>query len=458
MTPSSTLLALLVITVAVSAKAGTGTGFAVTQDTIVTNQHVVDGCRLVTVESLDGNRTGEVVSSDPLLDLAIIRVPGMTSNQVATIRKEAPKIGEGAFVFGYPLMGTLSDDGNFTNGVVSATRGLGNSANEFQLTAAVQPGNSGGPVLDKSGNIIGVVVSKLDAVKMIKRTGDIPQNVNFAVKNGVLLSFLQREQALHKISSKAAERELSTKDIAEVGKLISHKIICNNPTISAQAAADKPPIAVEPPIAPEPPIANRTDTSESVIACVRKVSLPGAFYHQNSKMYEISNLLKEGPNCASDYRPAELALVGFHVAPKGILEAIRRLKRFKPIEISAEARGLGVFAQYEIDGFYVLSITGISKPSHAHLFRFAQQSVNTEVQFSGKDSIQSPLQEVNKVGFTFSQRRLGSDKNLSRTFYYVESNDSHLYFIFSSFDNVHESLKAKFATDMSIIMKSIRGD
>jgi S1-C subfamily serine protease len=84
----------------------------------------------------------------------------------------------------------LGSDPIVTTGIISALAGLGNDRRRIQITAPVQPGNSGGPLLDANGSVVGVVVAKLDAIKLAKAIGDIPQNVNFAVSLGTLQPFL----------------------------------------------------------------------------------------------------------------------------------------------------------------------------------------------------------------------------------------------------------------------------
>jgi S1-C subfamily serine protease len=88
------------------------------------------------------------------------------------------------------LSGLLSSDPIVTTGIISALSGLRNDRRTIQITAPVQPGNSGGPLLGENGGVVGVVVGKLDAVKVAEAIGDIPQNVNFAVSLGTLQSFL----------------------------------------------------------------------------------------------------------------------------------------------------------------------------------------------------------------------------------------------------------------------------
>ena len=121
----------------------------------MTNKHVVEGCASVEVLASDGRRTGAVVDADPLIDLALIRVTGLKG---ATARLRSPRsvrLGEAVMVFGFPLSGSLTSGGNFTSGLVSGLRGLRDAAGEIQITAPVQPGNSGGPVMDATGLVVG---------------------------------------------------------------------------------------------------------------------------------------------------------------------------------------------------------------------------------------------------------------------------------------------------------------
>ncbi len=79
--------------------------------------------------------------------------------------------------------------------------GPGNDRRLIQITAPVQPGNSGGPVLDASGHVVGVVVSRLDAIKLAQRTGRLPQNVNFAISGTAARTFLDAHKIRYRVSS-----------------------------------------------------------------------------------------------------------------------------------------------------------------------------------------------------------------------------------------------------------------
>ena len=165
-----------------------GTGFFVSgEGHIVTNAHVVEGCRYVSSSS--GGKITRV-AYDEASDLALY-ISSKKSTYWASIRGgRGPRAGESVLATGFPLNGLLSSDPIVTTGIISALAGAGNDRRIIQITAPVQPGNSGGPLLGESGGVVGVVVGKLDALKIAEITGDIPQNINFAVSLGTLQSFL----------------------------------------------------------------------------------------------------------------------------------------------------------------------------------------------------------------------------------------------------------------------------
>jgi peptidoglycan hydrolase-like protein with peptidoglycan-binding domain len=231
------LAAIAVMTVScITYAQSSGTAFVVAPGLLVTNHHVIDGCGAIEVVAADGRRPATVVDSVQQIDLALLRVYGLRGGVASLRTKSATLLGESATVFGFPLGGALSSTGNFTTGVVSSLRGLRDAAGEIQITAPVQPGNSGGPVLDRSGLVIGVVQSKLDALKAVRATGDIPQNVNFAVSLDVLADFL----AKHNVQFNSVERQpaLETTQVAEIAQSFTYKISCT--TASRTATAPKP--------------------------------------------------------------------------------------------------------------------------------------------------------------------------------------------------------------------------
>ncbi|MGA3081720.1 MAG: trypsin-like peptidase domain-containing protein [Terracidiphilus sp.] len=169
-----------------------GSGFIVSkQGYVLTNNHVVEGCKnLVTSE---GNSL-TVVDRRTSVDLALLKLDVIPAS-VAVFRSGAPpKVGDTVFAFGFPLPDILSSEGNISTGILSATAGVNNNVQLVQISAPVQPGNSGGPLLDSSGHVIGVVVAKLDALAVARMTGDIPENINFAVHWTEVKAFLNDEK------------------------------------------------------------------------------------------------------------------------------------------------------------------------------------------------------------------------------------------------------------------------
>lgn len=205
-------------------RASSGTGFFVAQSgLVVTNAHVVDGCSTLTAKISGGqSSSATVLSLDKSNDLALLRT-GLTPRNVATIRSGV-RLGEQVAAFGFPLAGLLSTSGNFTLGHVSALTGLGDNAGLLQISTPVQPGNSGGPLVDQSGNVVGVIVGKLDAVKVAAVTKDLAQNVNFAIKASILVNFLESSGSY--TSSVTANATISSADLAEKAKSISVFIEC----------------------------------------------------------------------------------------------------------------------------------------------------------------------------------------------------------------------------------------
>jgi TonB family protein len=242
-----------------------GTAFVVAPGLLVTNHHVIDGCGVIEVIAADGRRPVTVVDSVQQIDLALLRVYGLRGGVASLRTKSATLLGESATVFGFPLGGSLSSTGNFTTGVVSSLRGLRDAAGEIQITAPVQPGNSGGPVLDRAGSVIGVVQSKLDALKAVRATGDIPQNVNFAVSLDVLADFLEKNNV--PFNSAARQPAIETTQVAEMAQSFTYKISCKAASrTTAVPRPQAPPPALTPPVTKTPvPIAPATPTPSKLV-------------------------------------------------------------------------------------------------------------------------------------------------------------------------------------------------
>ncbi|MCA3271396.1 MAG: trypsin-like peptidase domain-containing protein [Roseomonas sp.] len=196
-------------------RASTGTGFVVARDRVLTNHHVIDGCNAITVRSADGRTLPATMPArvDVQRDLALLVVPN-DPGPILPFRANPVRRGESVVTYGFPLAGLLAAGPTLTTGEVSALAGLANNEQHFQISAPVQQGNSGGPLLDRQGHVMGVIVSKLNAQRIAQRTGDIPQNVNFAVKGTEALGFLRRA-GVEPTLRESAPTELSAAEVGE---------------------------------------------------------------------------------------------------------------------------------------------------------------------------------------------------------------------------------------------------
>jgi serine protease Do len=206
---------------AVSPAVGYGTGFLVTTaGDVLTNRHVVADCRSL---SIDG-QPAVVVAQDETFDLAVLRADGLAGTDPATFAQDPARLNSDVTVAGYPLPDLLGGL-NITRGSVTSLKGIGGDGINMQISAPVQPGNSGGPVINAAGQVVGVVVAKLDAAKVADLYDDIPQNVNFAIRGEIAKLFLAQNGVDPVIAP--AGSALSPEDLAEVAQGFTRLITCN---------------------------------------------------------------------------------------------------------------------------------------------------------------------------------------------------------------------------------------
>jgi S1-C subfamily serine protease len=154
----------------------------------LTNAHVLKGCGEATIS---GYGVVRIVARDESNDLALVQLRAQTSTPFAHLRRKPLQLGETVYALGFPLAGKLDNGLNFTSGLVSSLAGIGNDTRFLQFTAPIQPGNSGGPIVDTSGLVVGITKSKLNDLVSLNDNGALPQNVNFGIKADMAGNFIR---------------------------------------------------------------------------------------------------------------------------------------------------------------------------------------------------------------------------------------------------------------------------
>ena len=183
-----TLLLLCAICVA-KGDEWTGTGFALNGGYVITNNHVVEGAHSLQVRGIKGDFTkmykAVVVATDVAHDLALIRIEDSKFTGFGeipyAIKSNLSEVGEEIFVLGYPLLSSMGDEIKLTTGVISSRSGFQGEVSTYQVSAPIQPGNSGGPLFDSNGDVVGIVNAK-------HRQAD---NASYAIKSPYMHLFIQ---------------------------------------------------------------------------------------------------------------------------------------------------------------------------------------------------------------------------------------------------------------------------
>lgn len=171
--------------------ASSGTGWVVSPGFVVTNYHVVEGRSELTLVSGEERIPATLVAKDRRNDLALLKPQESSKLPPAIPLADASaETGSEVFTVGYPNPSIMGSNAKVTDGIISARTGLQDDPRVYQTTVSLQSGNSGGPLLNSRGEAVGVTTSVLDAEKIFQLTGNLPQNVNYAVKTAYLEALL----------------------------------------------------------------------------------------------------------------------------------------------------------------------------------------------------------------------------------------------------------------------------
>lgn len=199
---------------------GSGTGFALTSTGyIVTNDHVVNGAKKITVKGINGNfqkqYDAKIVTVDKNNDLAVIQITDPEFKSLGKvpyiISNKTSDVGSSVFALGYPLRASMGDEIKLTNGIVSAKSGYQGDITTYQISVPLQPGNSGGPLFDSKGILIGVVNAKLT----------VAENASYAIKTSYLLSLIETLGTVPRLQT---VNTLANKSLAEQAKAVKNFI------------------------------------------------------------------------------------------------------------------------------------------------------------------------------------------------------------------------------------------
>ncbi len=172
-----------------------GTGFIFSSNGfLITNYHVVKGAKNTKVRTSDGEELeAELISKDTQNDIAILKLNSVPVDIQANMffgDSSKMKAGDKVFTIGYPLSNILGQKPRYTEGVINSLYGVQDDPRLFQISVPIQPGNSGGPLFNEKGEIIGIVMSSLDSKNTEFVVGAVPQNVNFAIKSVYIRNLL----------------------------------------------------------------------------------------------------------------------------------------------------------------------------------------------------------------------------------------------------------------------------
>jgi TPR repeat protein len=169
----------------------TGTGFLITKNGyLVTNHHVVKDCDKVRVQTASGLLDAVVIRTDAATDLALLKVAG-TFDALPVVSSRNSRLGSTVATVGFPNIGLQGFEPKLSKGDISSLAGIQDDVKQFQISVPVQPGNSGGALVDEHGNVVGVICAQLSQEAALESSGTLAQSVNYAVKSSYLLSFLE---------------------------------------------------------------------------------------------------------------------------------------------------------------------------------------------------------------------------------------------------------------------------
>lgn len=285
----STLLLLASASHAAETSLSSGTGFFVAdRGVLVTNHHVVDGCDTIDVT---GYGAAKLITSDEDVDLAVLQLIDDATHASATIRTSPIELGEPVLAIGYPLAFLMDSTLTVGTGIVSAENGLDGEDRWFTTNVGILSGNSGGPILDEFGAVIGVAVAKMNDEHLLETRGIVAPNVGFAIKGHVLMDYL----SIFRLNEPSDQppSPLTPRQLTEVARQFTVQVICS---------ATTPVVASWPTVAPPSPQAQAPAATPNHASPVLPATERWIVLASRKKLSEI-------PNMDSDVAPLTTSIV-----------------------------------------------------------------------------------------------------------------------------------------------------
>ena len=192
-----------------SSPEASGSGFFITDDGyFITNQHVAGSGATVRILTASGIIPAKVIKVDELNDLTLLKAEGKFAELPVVLSRKV-QLGATVATVGFPNIGLQGFSPKLAKGEIASLAGIQDDARHFQISVPVQPGNSGGALVDERGNVIGVVVAKLSQKAALAASGSLAENVNYAIKSSYLLSFLE---SVPEVAAKLKEPNTAQRD------------------------------------------------------------------------------------------------------------------------------------------------------------------------------------------------------------------------------------------------------
>lgn len=201
----------------------TGTGWSILGNYVVTNYHVVDGAKTIIIKGVNGNFfnkvSAEVVATDKINDLAILKLKNVSVTNVpySVVTRQA-EVGDDVFILGYPMTDTMGEEVKLTTGVISARSGFEGNVANYQISAPIQPGNSGGPMFNSKGQVVGIAVAKHSQAEL----------ASYAIKTSYLQNLIESSIGRSLLPSNNTISTMSLSGQVKAVKNFVYLIMCSD--------------------------------------------------------------------------------------------------------------------------------------------------------------------------------------------------------------------------------------